>query len=427
MFDRVYLINLKRRQDRLAEFRQLQQDNGWNLPEPILFEAIDGNAVGVPTYFQQGGGAWGCCLSHREILQRVVMDGVSALILEDDLVWKPDAWERLQTFVKSVPNDWDQLMIGGQHMEAAKEIASGVVQCARTERTHAYAIRGRAAQSLLNLWFTCSVHIDWVMGPWQKSWKVYAPDPFIFGQNAGRSDISGNLNERKFWVSPDNAPVVVLDCPREVAEKLRGYGLHMGFTRDKEGYDAGLSALAESNNRDSELQRWLIVLSWEAASMENSYVTVWHPKIWYEHVAAVHQGETIRCRGNSVEECLDQLKTLKLKNKLYSSHCLLLQAPRHVAENLPGFHLGNWRDPVTGKDNGIREAEQMQGFLQIARLKQWFEDVTPEADKVESVPMIWSDVITEAVVKQSTTRTVITIMADSAEEVKRKWKAINQS
>ena len=60
MYTRCYFINLKRRPDRLENFRRLQTENGWNLPEPIIFAALDGNKIGTPSHFKSGGGAWGC-------------------------------------------------------------------------------------------------------------------------------------------------------------------------------------------------------------------------------------------------------------------------------------------------------------------------------------------------------------------------------
>ena len=38
---------------------------------------------------------------------------------------------------------------------------------------------------------------DWLMGPMQEHRNVYAPDVFIFGQEAGPSDISGRNNPRQ--------------------------------------------------------------------------------------------------------------------------------------------------------------------------------------------------------------------------------------
>jgi GR25 family glycosyltransferase involved in LPS biosynthesis len=419
--DQVFLINLKRRTDRLNSFRLLQKENGWKIQDPVIVEAIDGNVVGVPNYFHQGGGAWGCCLSHRNILQTSIMNGQSCLVLEDDVIWKSNAWDQLDDFMKKVPSDWDQIMFGGQHQETPTRIIDGVSRCNNTQRTHAYAIRGDAAKSLLNLWFTCSVHIDWVMGPWQKNWNVYAPSPFIFGQSGGRSDISGNMNEKKFWISPEMSPVVFLDCPSHVVNSLRGYSLHMGFERCSECYDKGLSEIVKSEHKNILVKNWLSTLMWEAASMENTYVAVWHPEIPFDLIAKNHIGETIYCKGESVEQCFDILKDLNLKRNYSASHCMVFRGPRSVAENLIGFHMGNWRDSVTGLDHGIRESEYLDGENQIDRLKKWFQDISPESERMGKVPLIWSNNIPIESIKKSTYRTVIEISSKSTEEAIASW------
>jgi hypothetical protein len=67
------------------------------------------------------------------------------------------------------------------------------------------------------------------MGPMQRQYRVYASDPFLCGQDRGKSDINGAINPRKFWTPPSSdQPIVVLHAPQPVVEKLCGYGLHTG-------------------------------------------------------------------------------------------------------------------------------------------------------------------------------------------------------
>jgi hypothetical protein len=419
-FGRVYLISLKRRTDRLANFRRLQQEAGWELPEPVVFEAIHGDTVGVPGHFTQGGGGWGCLRSHVTCLERALMDEVgSVLMLEDDVTWFPDCWPRLRDFLARVPGDWDQLMLGGQHLRPPQPAGDGVVRCTDCQRTHAYAVRGAALKSLLRLWYTATVHIDWVMGPWQQGWKVYAPADFVFGQAGGRSDISGRVSEAKFWTSPKEAPVVWLDAPPEVVRRLRGHGLHTGYRRTADGYDVGLAEVAAAQNRDRPLRRWLDTLLWECASDRGKVVAVWHPGVSADDVRRVHP-RVIEVRGTTAEECLAQLEGLGLRPVPAASHLLVLRAPREVAEALGGFHLGYWRDQVTGQDNGLRQAAAAQD--RVARLREWVKAVGEEAERVGAVPCVWHDGITPEDLRRATDRTVVEVRAASAEEALSVWR-----
>ena len=206
MFDRVYLINLEHRTDRLQTFRKRQRDKGWALPDPIIFKAVDGYKVPMPKTFLTGdqeidGGGWGCLLSHCAILKDCIKNNVeTALILEDDVCWRKDAWTKLNTFMNKVPKDWDQLMVGGQHFVLPLKVNPSVKKVIHAERTHAYAINKSVMKSLLNLWENSKAHIDWVLGmKWQKNHNVYCPSKFIFGQYGGVSDINGDLWLGNYW------------------------------------------------------------------------------------------------------------------------------------------------------------------------------------------------------------------------------------
>ena len=407
MFDRVYLINLKRRPDRLAHFEAMRAADGWELPAPIVFPAVDGAKCTPPDYFIHGGGAWGCLRSHTAILDQCVSDQVgSVLVLEDDVTWKADAWERLRAFLAAAPADWDQLMLGGQHMRRPETIVPGVVRVAGAGRTHAYVVRGAAMLSLLRLWYTSQRHIDHVMCGWQRQWKVYAPDPFVFGQSEGRSDISGNRDQVRFWSPPGaDIPILHMTAPREVVAELRGMGVHTGHDRHPAtDYDRGLLALVAPGGvvDRRRLGKWLSVVLWEAASAGDCAVAVWHPLVSREDVGFAAGGrQVVPVAADTLAAALAQLPSgLALRPNRAATHVVLLRGSREVLEGLraKGWHPGYWRDDATGLDRGLVEAMSLPpGDRRRRKLAEWVACVATEAAAIPGgVAAAWHPELTAA-------------------------------
>ena len=87
IFERVYVINLSRRQERLEAFYQ-KVPVDWPFKQPEQYTAIDGGLVSPPDWWDGGGGAWGCYKAHLRILEDCLNNEIySVLILEDDAVY----------------------------------------------------------------------------------------------------------------------------------------------------------------------------------------------------------------------------------------------------------------------------------------------------------------------------------------------------
>ena len=201
-FERVVVINLSRRPDRFVRFSN-QLEGNWPFAAPQRFEAIDGSRLSMPPTWEKGPGAWGCAQSHRAVLDTAVADGVSSLlVLEDDAYLVRDLPRKAGLFLSRVPEDWDCLMLGAEHLLPPARVTPGVVRCVASIRCHAYAVRGPLMPMLCAFW-QCNKtdHCDLVLSSLMGHYKTYAPDPPLIGQDAGQSDIS-RRNEPLRFLSP---------------------------------------------------------------------------------------------------------------------------------------------------------------------------------------------------------------------------------
>jgi hypothetical protein len=432
-FDRVVVISLRRRQDRLRHMLARMDAVGWPFRAPEVFDAIDGSAVPCPTNWRSGGGAYGCRQSHIQVLQRAIMDGVERiLVLEDDAEFHDTFTDHAAAFVDRIPSEWECLMLGGQHMAAPEHVANGVVRCANTQRTHCYAATASGMLTLCKLWSESLHHIDWDMGPALGARRrTYAPSPFLVGQAAARSDICGRRNPAQFWNEPRaGIPTLWLRCPRPVAERMREYGCHYGMSLDDNGNDVGLNSVFPSpGTYAGGIQKFLTTIRWECESFPNSpgIATIWHPHATdrcAEQLLAHCSSSIIDADG--FREASDQ--AAKLFPKLFFLRptpsrppVLLLQTSGSIVAELRSrglVHTGHWRDHATDLDIGLSEI--MGGGKRC--LRDWFSVLDREAEWANAVVGIWHP---EADIElaETTGRRVIVIDGATTDEAVRQVEA----
>lgn len=250
-FQEVYCVTMKRAK-RWDSF-QKRWSGIWPFRKIKRFEAFDGKKVPCPSWWKQGGGAWGCYRSHLCILEDALNRGVeSVLFLEDDALPAPGFEEKIGPFMNALPDNWGMLYLGGQHLlvnkNPPKEINPLVFQPYNVNRTHAFALRGnmmRKAYKHLNRFpdWIRGHHIDHHFGRMHQRREdpIYCPAEWLIGQAQGKSNISGRNPPTRFWkgaesiaiVDPVHAPFVAViglhsSGSSALAGCLHNLGLHLG-------------------------------------------------------------------------------------------------------------------------------------------------------------------------------------------------------
>ena len=104
--------------------------------------AVDGSRLELPATWRHSAGAYGCLLSHLQVVRDARKRGLpSLLILEDDVVFDPSFSEKFPVFVRGLPADWDMVFLGALHREDPVPVAENVVRIRQAYSTYAYALR----------------------------------------------------------------------------------------------------------------------------------------------------------------------------------------------------------------------------------------------------------------------------------------------
>jgi GR25 family glycosyltransferase involved in LPS biosynthesis len=106
------------------------------------FSAVDGRRIELPATWRHSAGAYGCLLSHLQVVRDARKRGLpSLLILEDDVVFDPSFSEKFPVFVRGLPADWDMVFLGALHRDDPVQIAENVVRIRQAYCTYAYVLR----------------------------------------------------------------------------------------------------------------------------------------------------------------------------------------------------------------------------------------------------------------------------------------------
>lgn len=178
IFDRIVVLNLDKRTDRLEAFDKQAKEIGFTYERFAAFEADP------PKFTLRDA----CKKGHQTIMKQAIDDGVNnLLIFEDDALFVEDFNAKLADVYNKIPADWDMFYLGAWHLHF-KPYTEGVVKMVENYSAHAYGISkkylSKAYDSTFHVW-----PVDMALAAKHPHIQAYCAKPALVGQAPGYSDI----------------------------------------------------------------------------------------------------------------------------------------------------------------------------------------------------------------------------------------------
>ena len=178
IFDRIVVINLDHRTDRLEAFDEQAKKYGF---EYIRFSAVPANPPSFPP-------TWACKESHIQVIKQAIKDNVKRLLVfEDDAQFVDEFNEKLESIYNRLPDDWDMFYLGAWHI-VSQPYAEGIVKMIESYSAHAYGINEHFMQEAYSQTGKPKP-IDIAFSDKHPHIKAYCAKPALVGQTPGYSDI----------------------------------------------------------------------------------------------------------------------------------------------------------------------------------------------------------------------------------------------
>ena len=198
LFTKIVCINLDRRPDRWRRTRAELARHG--LTPVARFPAVDGEGIQRPAHWTQTAGAYGCLLSHVQVVSDARDSGApNVLIFEDDVLLDPEFETKFGRFIKEVPDDWDMLYFGALHKDEPVMISEHLARITKANSTYAYALKRTVFDEFIAVNARAENVLDMNSYLLQQRFNCYCFMPNLAWVEAEYSDVQNRL-ERHWYL-----------------------------------------------------------------------------------------------------------------------------------------------------------------------------------------------------------------------------------
>jgi GR25 family glycosyltransferase involved in LPS biosynthesis len=160
------------------------------------FAAVDGRRLELPAMWRHSAGAYGCLLSHLQVVRDAQKQGLpSLLILEDDVVFDTSFREKFPVFARNLPADWDMIFLGALHRDDPVPVAEHVVRIRHAYSTYAYALRDSIFDAFIAANDGSPSQVDVNNGVLQSNYNCYGFAPNLAWVESRYSDVQERMAE----------------------------------------------------------------------------------------------------------------------------------------------------------------------------------------------------------------------------------------
>ena len=151
-------------------------------------------------------GEFGANMSHVKALVRAIAEGSERpLFLEDDIVFREGAVERLAAALADLPADWDMLYLGGHPRGAVTRVGASLVQISGGwSFAESYSIRRPALLGAFDHWTNRITQpravYDHILGEYAAARRSFCVYPVLTDQPPGWSQIGRKVDDKRHLV-----------------------------------------------------------------------------------------------------------------------------------------------------------------------------------------------------------------------------------